>query len=311
MHINSDFSAFLNDAHRQSLIVESGRKWASDFYAQPVISRLADALVAMTDSPPDSAVDFASKLLPWTQSLDWVYDFVASLAAQLRTDDFAHIPRGIFSSEAMLGMTISVAQHANCTLTLLDALAFNRLDTKHVMFDDGFSITVLIDGGPAIADRFIRCGDGVEKSERLVLAKHQPFVVECKSQQILIKSLDRDAIILRFSYHNPSVGARVDAYDIATGQLLRSAVADRNVSRQLALLLLADECEASDEWLDVFDQLTNHGDSMLRWEAMRRLVHHDPVRAWPKLDAMAKGDDDPSVRAVALHTASLLPQGTH
>ncbi|MEQ1508906.1 MAG: hypothetical protein ABL909_00725 [Sphingopyxis sp.] len=295
------------------MIDEVGRAWASDFHAQPMISRLAVVLSAMSDSPPTSAVDFTSRLLPWTQSLDWVYGFVDSIATHMRTDDFAHISRGIFSTDGMIGLALSVAQNASCTLTLLDSMAFAQLHAPYVMFDDGYSMTILIDGGPVITDRFILCDDGVEAGESVTLKKHQPVTVECQNEQLLIKSVHRDAILLRFAYQKPVGGARVNAYDVATGQLLRRAVADRDVSAQLALLLLADEAEAkgSDEWLDVYDQLTDHGDSMLRWEAMRRLVHHDPVRAWPKLEAMAKGDVDPSVRTVAQGVRSLLAQKVH
>lgn len=312
MRINSAFAAFLDDTGRQQQLRDAGQYWLSRFRDASAIRSLSDRLENLVHQPPASVADFARRLRPWTDALDWIDDAVDDALGHIASDPFAHLPWGLASTAVLHALALIVHDRAHCTLAVLDARALAATPTRHIMFDAGFSAAVLLSGGKVLAKRFVldRRGGLIASAGSRELAWRQPLFMDCAREQWVLTSAERDAVLLRISFGANAPSGRIYEYDADTGQRRREAVSDRATSRKLALLPLAVLSANKAALIEALEMMVNDADSTVRWEAMRHLIHRAPATAQPILSGMARADADPVVRSLAMQTLDLLSMPT-
>ena len=137
------------------------------------------------------------------------------------------------------------------------------------------------------------------------VAAGEVWTLDTARSAFTLSDAHRDVLLLELAVQPPSP-LPVRSYDIASGQLVRTASARRDSSfRQMALALLRSFGRT--DAAPFFAAETRSEDFAARWSAMREFVALDPAAAHPHLASMAARDPHPEVRRAAAATLALYP----
>ncbi len=289
--------------HRAQRLAAEAR--IADWCARGDVGPVIAAIEGLDAAPPnrlDTLVDAARPLL-----LDhgWLHAFVDAGLAAMLADPVAATAIPAFASGAIEGLTLIERPGATLMLGLARASLTGPAHPDRLVFDDGFSMTQIIAGGPMMVARYRREGEGIVAMGVEAFGPGTAIALDHGREQIALVEAVRDTLFVRIACKRDRAAPLVEEFDCASGRPTRRACADLATSRFVALLDLA-ATSARAERVEVFEQLAQHPLASLRWQAMRHWLAADTINALPTLRGMAAQDADPAVRAVAAQTLGII-----
>lgn len=258
-------------------------------------------------SPPATFGDFSARLPSWLDDGTWATTLVAEMLDTMRAAPMRDVALRGFAIGPMWGVTLAECPHAGVTLGLLDSLHIIAEPDAQLVFDDSFSLTMLLAGGPVLLDRFDRSRPGglIDGRRQICLEPGDRLLLDHLHSQICMARLERDAIFLRIGCCRADADALALVYDSKSGVPVGQMCADITASRMLALIDVAAASQRHDK-AEVFAALLHHPLAALRWQAARHWLATDAATALPVIAQMAQKDPDPALRRAAEATCAMM-----
>jgi hypothetical protein len=289
--------------------VLSGDQWR----ARADVAALATLLDGFSHDAPAGSSALRALMEPWLDNQAWIEAFFDTCGAAMRDDPFAAFPFQPVQSPAVHGLALLQTLCADVSLCWIDAAMLPQAQDPGVLFSATLCVVqVLRAGGLMVqAHRLDEAAPGQPRlSSRTPRAVQDGDIicVDNRRESLSMLSADADAVILRISCRLPDRSPQ-RSFDVVSGRMIATAMADDQVSRMLPLLSVARLAGRAQAAAPLLADLALHADPFLRWAAVREWLVADTAAAAATLPAMATDDPDAGVRAAAAATlAILLPQ---
>ena len=297
------FDGFLADRERHCRIDDEGRELANQWNATEAVSSLGRVLQDLSEHLPSDKTAFASALASWTDDRQWISDFIAIALAAIKADPFAALPWRLQNTSAILGLGLLSRGRASCTMSIVDADMLALSQNNKIVFDSGYSMTIVIAGGPIGVEHFslVNGGRSVAFGGKETWTIGDWRAQDCAVEQVRLVDAAQDTVLVRIAVAGDDPGSRVIEFDLRDSDKARYGIAVPSVSRHLALLEIAAQ-SGDDAIIPVLVDLCRHPEPMLRWQSLRFLTARNFSVATPFLEDIALHDQDSGVRAVAAQT---------
>lgn len=288
--------------------LENGETRLRVWTSRSDVHGLRQVLGEMDAGLPFSAEAFAARLMPWIDDDRWYRSMLFEAVTAMEADPLASLPWRMQPGRLVQGIALVEAGGGSAMLALIAAeeLAGRSDDGQRLLFDCGYSLIAVVAGALKVERwRLDRTTQRIACVGEQHVAVGDWLVCNNRIEQILIRSAERDVVVLTLSVRGPCAGQVALECDTGSGLVIRHGMADPLASRMLPLLALLPDAEAG-ERRALLANLSRDGEPMLRWQAMRHWLAVDPAGALPRLRAMAGDDDDPAVRRVAGQSLTLV-----
>ncbi len=232
------------------------------------------------------------------------------LRAQLQemAGDPARLPAG-YADPVLQSLVLLDDGELHLSLAFVDAVRWNERHAKAdgggdvIEFADGWTRVRVLHATGATVQMHARSDRGEWRADRPKrLCQGQEFVLDNARQALRFCSVSHDIVLLRLLVRDPDLRHVVEC-EAATGQVLRRRQAqshDARVQMMLSLLRSLGRTGA----IDVIAASIGAWPPELRWHGVCEALALDAFSGFALLEAMAREDADPDLRALAQQTRS-------
>lgn len=245
-----------------------------------------------------------ASIRPLMADIGWLEGMIDKQCRAMACDPLHLPPLRASLSGPMRHLVLARTERIWVTVTILDPEAALSSTPRQVHFSGRLTLCRILGRVPLVVRSYRLNGAQMIATGEQVHHPGAMAELDERTEGWRIVSGERPVMLLRAQIAPPGPGLApvlASVHDEASGARLSTSSGDEGHARALMMLSLLRAQKRTDA-APLFEEATDAALPHQRWAAMREYLALDTARALPALEAMAAGDADAEVRALARAT---------